>query len=351
MSNQIPNSQTIVYGKNILPIKRVEIFSDEEWELFIEEWLDIKKSSYLEVERMGGAGDKGSDVAAYITDNKKPAYKWDCYQCKHYANPLSPSQIWVEIAKIIYYTFDGAYPPPQKYYFVAPKGCGTTLSTLLRTPAKLKAELKQNWPQYCEEKITSIKKVPLAGSLLAHFESFDFSVFEKIATKTIIEDHRAHPNHLILFGGGLAPRTELTPSMIPSTIQPEESKYVTQLLTAYESDANSKFTEVSMLTSLYSGHFKRARLNFHYAEQLRNLYRDSLPKGTYEKFQEEIFDGIVNTYENKHVNAFEKVKAVENQAIGIVIASNPLKDVSVLKDKVGVCHQLCNEDKLRWTEK
>lgn len=101
------------YGKTILPIKRVELFSPDEWEEFIEEWLDVKKNEYLEVERLGGAGDKGRDVIAYITDKKKSNYKWDCYQCKHYSAPLTPTQVYVEFGKIIYYTFKNEYPVPK----------------------------------------------------------------------------------------------------------------------------------------------------------------------------------------------------------------------------------------------
>ncbi|MFT0251928.1 ABC-three component system protein [Bacteroides thetaiotaomicron] len=32
------------------------------------------------------------------------------------------------------------------------------------------------------------------------------------------------------------------------------------------------------------------------------------------------------------------------------IASNPLKDVSIVNDKSGVCHQLVNESKITWID-
>lgn len=351
MTKTITSAHTITFGKNILPLKRVETFSAEEWEQFIEEWVDIRKKGYLEVERLGGAGDMGRDIAAYITDSKKPGYTWDCYQCKHYDRPIMPTQAYIEIAKIIYYTSIGQYPVPQKYFFVAPKGCGTSLSNLLKNASKLKDELKKNWGQYCENEIISKKSIPLDATLTAYVDGFDFTVFEKIATKVIIEEHKAHPNHLAWFGGGLQERTELTESMIPVAITANESTYVSQLLLAYGSDRSIEFKDVTGLSDPYDGHFKRARLNFHYAEQLRNLYRDSLPAGTFEKFQEEIYDGVVNVYEGVYKNGYEKVKAVESQAVIVNIASNPLKDVSVQKDKLGVCHQLCNEEKLKWIVK
>ncbi len=348
MGNQIATSHAVNFGQNILPITRVAIFSAEEWEIFIEEWLDLKKVEYKKIERMGGAGDKGRDIVACIVENISANGSWDCYQCKHYDNALAPSDIWVEIGKILYYTFTKGYSVPRKYYFIAPKGCGTSLSTLLDNPNDLRDHLKKNWASYCEKKITSARLIKLEGEFLAYIDQFDFSIFTKTAIKTIIEEHKKHPNHLIRFGGGLSPRTEITESDIPKSIQANETTYVTQLLSAYGSDCSQEFKSTEDLTTSYLNHFKRARLNFHYAEQLRNLYRDSLPTGTFENFQNEIYDGTVNIYENIHSNGYEKVKAVETQASAIDISSNPLKDVSLQKDKIGVCHQLCNESKFKW---
>ncbi|MCX6319750.1 MAG: hypothetical protein NTW29_20905 [Bacteroidetes bacterium] len=344
----LATSHTVNYGRPVLPIKRVEIFSADEWEIFIEEWLDVKMTNYLEVERMGGAGDQGRDIAAYVTDSKQPNYTWDCYQCKHYDKALSPSMVWKEFAKIIYYSFKKDYPVPRKYYFIAPKGCGTALSSIIKKADKLKEDLRSNWSAYCEDLITSKGKVVLDGDLLIYFNTFDFSIFEKIPTKIIIEEHMAHANHLIWFGGGLPARMELTPDMVPAHIQSNESVYVSQLLGAYKSESTTEYPDVGSLVDPYTNHFKRARLSFHFAEQLRNLYRDNLPAGTFEKFQEEIFDGVINTCEGTYKNGYDKVKAVETQANSIAISSNPLKDVSVQKDKVGVCHQLCNDQRLKW---
>lgn len=343
------SSHRINVGSQIIPIKRIEIFSSAEWEEFINEWLDIKRPSYHSTERLAGSGDKGVDVAAYVDDPKNnKSYIWDCYQCKHYDRPLEPSRVYVEFAKIIYYSYKKEYPIPRKYYFVAPKDCGTSLSKLLNNSTQLKEKLKEQWKDKCEKHISSSFEVPLIGDFLDYFEAFDFAIFNKIQRKTIIEEHKKHSNHLIRFGGGLVDRPKLTDADIPKEIQVHETTYVSKLLEAYRSTGTVVATNSDELSGTHADHFKRARSGFHFAEQLRVLYRDSLPVNTFEDFQDEIYYGIVNTIESNHTNRYEKVKAVEDKAQQVSITSNPLKDVSKVQDRVGICHQLSNNDKIKW---
>jgi len=330
----------------------MEIFSPEEWEIFIEEWLEIKTSEYIEVERFGGAGDKGRDVAAYISDKKMPDYAWDCYQCKHYEKPLMPSQMWIEFGKILYYTFKKEYPVPKKYYFISPKGCGTSFSKLLLNGNDIKIGIIENWKKSISENIISGTKIELTPDFKKHIENFDYSIFDRIQPKTIIEEHKSHSNHLIWFGGGLPDRGVLDETLIPPEIKPDETVYVSQLVKAYSSDSEAPYSSLEDIikgTNHYK-HFTRARISFHHAEQLRNFSRDNLPNGTFEKFQEEVYDGIVNLVESNYKNGFEKVKAVETQSAIVSITSNALKEVSNVKDKTGVCHQLCNDNKLNWMD-
>ena len=342
-------SHRINYGAQIIPIKRIEIFSANEWEEFINEWLDVVKPSYHSTARLAGAGDKGVDVAAYVDDPKsKEDYIWDCYQCKHYDKALEPNMVWVELAKIIYYSYKKEYPVPRKYYFVAPKECGTSLSKLLKNATQLKDKLKEQWASKCEKEISSSFEVLLTGDFLKYFEEFDFSIFDKVQRKKIIEEHKKHANHLTRFGGGLADRPKLTEADIPDEIQANETTYIANLLEAYQSAGIVTATDIIGLTGVHADHFKRARNGFHFAEQLRVLYRDSLPVNTFEEFQEEIYSGIANTVDSTHANGYEKVKAVEDKSQQVVITSNPLKEVSKTQDRVGICHQLSNDGKIKW---
>ncbi|WP_083629505.1 ABC-three component system protein [Tenacibaculum agarivorans] len=340
-------SYQTTFGKRILPIKRIELFSPDEWEEFIEEWLEVKKNKYKEIERFGGSGDMGRDVVAYISDKTKPNYKWNCYQCKHYDNPLMPSQVYTEFGKIIYYTFKKEYPIPEKYYFISPKNCGTSLSSLLINPDKLKNSIMNNWGKKIQDSISKTT-IKLEGDLLKYFNNFDFSIFSKIPTKDIIEEHKKHNNHIVRFGGGLPEREKLNEKKIPKNIQKEEIVYVNQLIKAYNSESKKEDSKPEELDEKHYKHFNRARLSFHHSEQLRNFSRDSLPVNTFESFQEEIYSSIIDMTEENYDNDFKKVIEVEKEVRKITISSNPLKDVIILNDKVGVCHQLVNDGKIFW---
>jgi hypothetical protein len=343
-------AQDISIGKQIEPLKRVFHFPADEYEEFIEEWLDIKKNEYFKIEKTAGAGDMGRDVIAYIESPKKKQdnYKWDCYQCKHYPKPLTPSDVWVEFGKIIYYTFTKEYPIPEKYYFVSPKGIGTRLSSFLNNAEKLKSKLIENWDKYCTDEITKTKRIVLEGEFLTYFNNFDFSIFDKIPPKIVIEEHKQHHNHLLRFGGGLPSRNIV--EKIPEVPVEKELRYINQLTLAYNSDTKQEITEISDIRKhdKYNSHFERARKSFYNTEELRNFTRDNLPLEVFDNFQDEVYQCIANTAEEDFDNGFIKVKTVENEAVKTPIESNPLREVCQNIDKKGVCHHLVNEEKITW---
>lgn len=140
----IPNEPTaalIASGPSIPPQQRLLLYSADQWEDFIEEWAYYcLRTRYTHVQRFSGAGDRGIDIAGF-TDGFRLLGVWDNYQCKHYDHALYPTDIWVELGKIIWHSFNDEYAPPRHYYFVAPKGVGTTVGGLFANAAKLKEQL------------------------------------------------------------------------------------------------------------------------------------------------------------------------------------------------------------------
>ncbi|WP_272472345.1 restriction endonuclease [Escherichia coli] len=108
----VPSTMHIQDGLPIPKSVRVQSFSPAEWEEFTEEWASYLKNEYITVRRFGGSGDLGIDIAGFCSKNGFEAV-WDNYQCKRYDHPLRPGEVWVEMGKIIYYSFLGEYLPPR----------------------------------------------------------------------------------------------------------------------------------------------------------------------------------------------------------------------------------------------
>jgi len=337
------SSDAVVAG---LP-ERLKIFSDVQWEEFVLEWGDSLKEKYERVDRCGGAGDMGRDVIAI---HKEDNDSWDNYQCKHYDHPLAPSDIWTELGKLIYYTNRGDYNAPQSYNFVAPQGVGTKLSNLLKKPDKLRDELKVNWKGYCLKKITSMQDVKLNEALTKYINRFDFSILNTVPPLRLIDQHAKTRWHIARFGGGLPTRPPVeTP---PPQLAPVEARYVRQLLDAYGDRLRSTIRallEIASETELCE-HFADSRIEFYSAESLRTFSRDTLPPGEYEKLQGEIHSGIKDEVRASHKDGYSRILAVIATARGLQITGHALISRLSVRDRGGICHQLANDDKLKWTK-
>jgi hypothetical protein len=153
-------AQQMAGGPPIPPIARIRLYSAEEWEAFTNEWAHSFFQG-KDVVRFSGAGDKGVDIAVFDPGQTFHGI-WDGYQCKHYDNPLRPSDIYVELGKVLWFSFSGEYKAPRSYTFIAPRGIGTKLNSLLKSPDKFRQELVANWEKHCRKEITSTQEILLA---------------------------------------------------------------------------------------------------------------------------------------------------------------------------------------------
>ena len=342
-----PSSAHVTSGIPVPKAIRVKNFSPDEWEEFTEEWGTSLKGFYIKVSRFGGSGDYGVDVAGFYTNNGFEDV-WDNYQCKRYAHPLRPSDIWVELGKIIYYSYIGEYIPPRKHYFVASQGVGTTLEKLLNKPTELRTKLIENWDEHCKSKITITKNIELNDSLLSYVNTFDFTVFSSKSHIELIEAHSHTGFHAVRFGGGLPERPN--PESPPIAPQVSESRYIRQLLDAYGDYLETSLPDLSTLTS-YSTlerDFRRQRERFYHAEALRNFARDTVPEGTFSELQDEVYHGVIDVTDTDYPNGYKRMKSTVTQASTVALTANPLASVTKSQDRQGICHQLANEDRLKW---
>jgi len=339
----------IANGPVIPPQHRLLTYSPAEWEGFVEEWAHYcLNNSYKHVQRFSGSGDMGMDVAGFL-DDKRLQGVWDNFQCKHYGHGITPGDVWAEFGKIIWHSYKGHYTVPRHYYFVAPWGAGTKLSRLLANATKLREELIENWDKHVKTAITKTQDVPLDAALRAYVDAFDFTIFDAKTALQLVDDHRATPVHAARFGGGLPARPAA--GKPPAAVAPTESRYVTQLLGAYGEHTGQPVADPSALSQpKLKDHFRRQREAFYEAESLRVFARDTVPTGTFESLQNDIYDGVIDTHDCSYADGYEKVCAVTKAAREVQITANALITCTKPKDRDGICHQLVNEERLWWKE-
>jgi hypothetical protein len=337
----------VTVGLPIPPIDRIKIFSSTQWEEFVLEWVDSLRAKYGQVERWGGAGDMGVDVVATDAEDRS---LWDNFQCKHYRDPLRPSDIWVEIGKLVYYTHRGEYTCPRRYFFVAPQGAGTKLSNLFKRPQDLRDDLIANWDGHCRTGITSTQAIDLDDGLLCHIAKMDFSIFEAIPPLRILDGHAKTRWHVARFGGGL-PARSVTPEP-PASPTPQEANYVRELLDAYGDHLRQTIRTVTDLATQPDlvEHFGDSRLEFYCAESLRAFSRDTLPPGEFEKLQDEVHAGIKDEVRSDHTDGYQRVIAVVKTARSLQLTGHALQSCMSVRDRGGICHQLANDQKVRWVK-
>jgi hypothetical protein len=347
----VPRHQTVLLsprattGPKQTPQKIIYFYSPDEWEEFILEWARATSEDYVAVKRIGGANDKGADVAAFLTRQGFEG-DWHCFQCKHYENALMPSNAWPEILKVFRAAVEGYYVLPTRYVFHAPKGCGPTLDRLLSTPSKLKEKFLSQLAE--DDRLVEAIGAPLLSQIADLAKSTDFSIFESGDLTDVLEVHASTANYARRFGP--PPRDRSATEAPPQEIKDNESRYVEQLVDIYRDRFSSEVT--SLEEALEHGkcgkHFKRQREAFYSAEALRLFARDSVPHGTFEALQESIYDGVVETEEREFQHGWDRLTAILEQAVSVSLNGNALVTYADTKDRKGICHQLANGNRLKW---
>lgn len=340
-------------GAPIDPMVRLETFSPKEFENFVYQWADeYLRVRYRDVEMRAGAGDKGRDIVGWLDHSGTQGRRWDNYQCKHYASALAPTDVYVELGKLCFYTHRRDFSVPEKYYFVCNKGVGTKLADAIAEPDKLRDLLKANWLNYCEPTISQTQKVKLEGALLDYIDRFEFSIFDWLKPAQLLEEHSKTRYHALTFGTQLKKRPPA--QQPPNTVALKETRYVKQIYEAYSDHKKitvSNFQDVQRTgdTDLPE-HFHESRKCFYFAETLREFARDNLPKQEdfFADLTERILSGVKSTLWKPYQSGYVRMLAVAETAGTLQLGYHVLNNDLLPEDRVGICHQLANEDKLKW---
>ena len=335
---------------NITPINKVRIMEENEFEQFTLEWIYACKSPlYERVVKIGGAGDKGRDVIGYFEDNTV-----DYYQCKHYKEPLAPSNFYLEFGKLCYFTYKKEIKVPKNYYIVASNDVGSSLMSLIENPNKISEELIKNWDKHCKDKITKTVKVDLDDAFIAYIKAFDFSIVSTYPIAKIIDEHIHTVYGSIRFGGESVDIGEVKAP--DDHFANYEMKYITALLKAYSEELDVQIDTVEALKaySRFFTHFGRQRKDYYSAETIRRFVRDTLTDGKqFDVLKNEIYDGIIDVHEQAYESGYKRLVADLTQAVKINTTKSLLDSkLNCVSNSVrkGVCHMLVNDDKIRWVD-
>ncbi|WP_149205793.1 ABC-three component system protein [Flavobacterium johnsoniae] len=346
--NRLSNAE-ILTGNIIAPLDRLSIIDEDTYEDMVLEWLTSFGNKYEKLMSFAGSGDKGRDVIAY-TDYANG--KCEFYQCKHYKSALTPSDVYLEFGKLIYYTFNKDYECPLKFYFVAPHGIGAKLHELIGDINLLRKSLLENWDEKCKNKITKTKQVELDQTLVDYINNFDFTIISSVEPIEFIEGYKKTTYYSYRFGGGLQKsRKEIAVS--PVSISSNEIPYVRNIYDAYSSRLNkvinsqNDFKEEEALVK----HFLRQRNNFYHADSLEQFSRDALPLGNdaFSALKNEVCEQIIEVYESDdYKDGVAKMDEIIKMAKTGNYNSNPLAGELKSNDKAGICHHLSNENRIKW---
>lgn len=346
-AQQSPEPLIDVGNVGMTPWQVIQSYDDKNWEHFITEWSEGFNPPYQQVVLLGGAGDKGRDIVAYIGEPSDPASPWDSYQCKHYENPLTPTDIYVELAKLCFYTHRGDYSIPRRYRFVSPRGVGTKLHDLLKKPDNLRAELLANWEKYCRKGIQS-EEVPLDAELRKYIESFDFSIVWFLTPQEILTQHERTKFWYRRFK--VEPPTRPEVADPPVEVKSTELGYIQCLLDAYSDHLKRAIATVDQLagTSRLQQHFKRSRYSFYSADALARFSRDHFSSQAFDAVKGHIRDGVIDVTLANHADGFQCVLEVTKTAATLQPPASEITPHVSPADKIGLCHHLANDGVMKW---
>lgn len=318
--------------------------NDQEWEAFIEQCARQLKveEMYVQVLRMGGAGDKGRDVCGYSDDSPTEG-TWDLYQAKHYEGTLSPSAFAPELAKFLSHVFSGSYTRP-KCYFICALRVGPMLHDLVMKPFEFKTWILADWKKKNGD-FGSFKQ-PLTHELEAFIKDFPFDVIKVKTTADLLDIHARSDKHWEMFGV-LAARGA-NPE-IPDSPAADEQRYVESLLKVYQETAGTPIFTPDSIPPSYKKHFKAQRRLFYSAEGLNRFSRDKLP-GAFDDLIGQVELGVSSELAYPHSDGMTRLNKVLNTANTLQVTSNPLHTRLQAGDMQGACHHLANQKRINWVD-
>lgn len=343
-------NQLVAKGGAIQPSAKILLLNPDQWEEFIlaatRQRILPDGGRYEVTKRLGGAGDGGRDIEArfgqaLVRDG------WDLYQAKHYAQGLTPSEAFPEMAKFFKQLALKTYPRPKNYYFCCPRALGNELhNTMAAGASAFKTKFLAAWKG--ENTGMQGRAIELTPDVQAAIDDFDFHRFVECAVHDLltwhVHDKAAHHD---LFGI-VGERGDDDP--MPDQPGGHEELYIDELLLVYTEHKASQVTRDDVASSDYADHFTAQRQVFYCAEGLQRFSRDIYPnEPEFERLLAMVYAGIHPTVAQlKLTTGMDRVDAAVDKASSLQVQESRLSPQLRGGDLPGACHHLVNGRRLRW---
>ena len=310
------------------------------------------KSKYEDVLHIGGAGDKGVDVIAFIDQKTN---KCDIYQCKHYKHPINRSDIIGEIGKFLFFMWKGEIAIPESYYLMGPEGLSSQFTHIYTDPIKLKKAVLDSWEKDISGNIEKGKTYPLEGELYSFVERFDYTKFKVYSVNRFLMDLLDCEKRYVYFQyfGFHKEYLRRIKKPTPDELDEYERKYIEHILAAYNDvDGVAGIDEKNVKSSDFARHYNRSRDEFWLAESVKKMEEENSPgdKDEFEELKDDMEDYVADTYEQTYKDANQRMRAVTDKSTSMPKKGRVISSELGARELKGVCFQLSNEDRLIWKD-
>ncbi|OKJ70200.1 hypothetical protein AMK31_37100 [Streptomyces sp. TSRI0107] len=328
------------------PKQMVTFYDPDQFEEFVKEWVPALDAKYVLVERHGGSGDHGIDVAGYLSRERLEG-PWHNYQCKRYAAAVTWATAAQEMRKMFVAAAAGEFTVPTRYVFVAPI-ISRSLPRQFAKPIECRAKFLQELATTKDKLVTRLTD-DQRSAVRDLAAATDFAMFECVDLDEMLELHKTTPHWADRFP--FAPFDQGPMEMVPPPqYSADETRYVERLVDVYRERYPGTIDSLEHVPSVQEAdeHLKRQRVAFYAAEALRVFARDATKPAYFERVKQDVYDIVVEVAARSYPDGWERHGAVMEAAGTVQLTPTALVPFVEPKARKGVCHHLANEERLTW---
>lgn len=329
-------------------LRRLSAASDKTLEIFVHHLVSLDTKTYRDHDCYGGSGDKGRDVAGFLTDRRHDG-EWHNFQCKQYRRPLGADYVLLELGKIFHHAAQGAFILPSRYVFVVPGNLSASARTLIDRKDLLKKALLEGWETHCAKKIVKGVSIPLDEGIREAIESFNFDCVEAWESGRML----TLPNVVFAaakaFGDdpGDAPQ-----GVVPAMVDLRSEHYGEQLRMVYSEHDGRDYPDAAAILAHeeYGEELQMQRRRYFDAVEFDRFFTDRVGREHVEEFRDDLKSAVYETYASGA--GLGRVRAVMDAAGRVKVGGLFERHSRVtIRVRQGTCHVFANEQMMPWWKK